>query len=205
VLNPEELTQVAATGPNFQLRFAFSHPGSDDVRDRDFQRHGYVDVDWIKQELNLPSVYTSIPVHRQPVFYICGPPPMMQTVTNDLEVWQVPADVIHFEAFGPASIRKLKPLAVADGKDSQAQYSVEFRRSGRTINWQADSGSLLESATANDILLDCGCRCGDCGSCEIAVIDGEVEYPDKEPQFELQTGNCLTCIGVPSSNLILDA
>jgi len=205
VLNPEELEQAAAAGPNFRLRLAFSDPGPNCEKGRDYQRKGHVDIHWIRQELNLPEIYSESPVYQQPEFYICGPPAMMKSVIGDLEDWQVPAEVIHFEAFGPASVRKLKPAVVEDSQASQTQYRVEFRRSGKTIQWQTNDGSLLESAVAKDILLDCGCRCGDCGTCEIAVIDGEVEYPDKEPQFELQTGNCLTCIGVPKTNLILDA
>ena len=193
------------SAPNFHLRLAFSKPGPDCEKVKDYQRRGYVDIAWIREQLGLAGDYQEIPTHQQPEFYICGPPAMMKSATDDLETWQAPESTIHFEAFGPASIRKIKPPVAGDNEADQQQYSVEFKRSGKTIHWQADSGSLLESAKANDILLDCGCRCGDCGTCEIAVIDGDVEYPDKEPQFELQTGNCLTCIGVPKTNLVLDA
>ena len=205
LLNPDELREAAGRAPNLQLRFAFSHPGETCEQPGDFQRQGYVTVDWIKKELGLPETFSDISSHQQPEFYVCGPPPMMHSITTDLKAWHVPEALVHFETFGPASVKKLKTDAAVSAGDAQQQYSVEFRRTGRTINWQPDSGSLLETAKANDILLDCGCRCGDCGTCEIAVINGDVEYPDKEPQFDLQTGNCLTCIGVPRNNLVLDA
>jgi len=205
VLNPEELQEAASHASNLHLRFAFSEPTEECELLKDYQRQGYVAVDWIREELGLPNQFTDIIEHHRPEFYICGPPPMMQSITSDLEAWSVPGDMIHFEAFGPASIKKRKTVSTETSGEPQAQFSVEFRRSGKTIDWQPDCGSLLETAKANDILLDCGCRCGDCGTCEIAVINGDVEYPEKEPQFDLQTGNCLTCIGVPKTNLVLDA
>ena len=205
VLEREELNESVTTASNFHLRLAFSHPTDECQPEIDYQREGFISVDWIKEQLQLPDHFSEIAEHLQPEFYICGPPPMMQAITKDLEAWGVPEAMVHFEAFGPASIKKPKPrLATADGAPAP-EYKVEFRRSGKTISWQAENGSLLEIASANDIPLDFGCRCGDCGTCEIAVINGDVDYPDREPQFDLQTGNCLTCIGVPKTNLILDA
>jgi ferredoxin-NADP reductase len=53
-------------------------------------------------------------------FYICGPTPMMESLVPALEEWGVPDSHIHFEAFGPASIkRKLTQTAsVAEAADT---------------------------------------------------------------------------------------
>ena len=49
-------------------------------------------------------------------FYICGPPPMMSALTADLKAWGVPDERVHFEAFGPASVKKTAPPVPAATK-----------------------------------------------------------------------------------------
>ncbi len=205
VLNREELLGAVSQSSRFHLRFAFSDPTSSCQLSRHYHRKGYIEVAWIKEELNLPDQFIDVSDHRQPEFYFCGPPPMIQAIKGDLEAWGVPVEMINYEAFGPESIKQLKSRVEVTAEETKVQHTVKFRRSGRTIDWQPASGSLLEVAKANDVPLDCGCRCGDCGTCEIAIISGEVEYPDKEPRFDVHTGNCLVCIGVPKTNLVLDA
>src|SRR5262245_14295869 len=39
-------------------------------------------------------------------FYVCGPSAMMDSITRDFEAWDVPADRVHAEAFGPATIKQ---------------------------------------------------------------------------------------------------
>ena len=42
-------------------------------------------------------------------FYFCGPPPMMTPIVEGLEGWGVPESRIHFETFGPASVKPTFP------------------------------------------------------------------------------------------------
>ena len=57
---------------------------------------GRIDVVLLRSQLPLK------PYH----FYICGPTPMMESLVPALEDWGVPDARIHFEAFGPASIKR---------------------------------------------------------------------------------------------------
>ncbi|MGH7818302.1 MAG: 2Fe-2S iron-sulfur cluster-binding protein [Candidatus Binatia bacterium] len=52
--------------------------------------------------------------------------------------------------------------------------------------------------------MDSGCREGNCGTCQVAVRSGEVEYL-RPPSFEYQAGTCLTCCSIPKSAIELDA
>ena len=134
-------------------------------------------------------------------FYICGPPPMMETIVNDLEAWGVPEEDINFEAFGPATVKKSHEAPpVADG----TTFTVEFSRSKKTIEWKPADGTLLELGEDNGIKINCGCRAGNCGACLTAVKDGDVEYlhkPGKKPE----AGSCLVCIARPNGPVVLDA
>ena len=96
---------------------------------------------------------------------------MMAGVTADLAEWGVPKADIRMEAFGPASIKKTEaaPPPAADAPT----LAVEFAHSGKTVNWSG-ADSLLELAEAHDIVIDSGCRAGNCG-------DGSVEHCGTRP------------------------
>jgi ferredoxin-NADP reductase len=193
-----QLMQLAATHPNFHLTVAYSQPTSADEQDRDFQHLGYVDLELIKSTLP----------HGHHQFYICGPSPMMQSLVPALEAWGVaPAD-IHFEAFGPASVRSV----ASKGSDAQPishsaavqAHSVQFLQTGRTIEWTAASSNLLDFAEKNGVNIDSGCRAGSCGACQTKLLSGSVAYTDK-PDYNISPGHCLLCVGVPSTDLVLAA
>ena len=118
---------------------------------------------------------------------------------SDLKDWGVPTEDIHFEAFGPASIKKTAaPSLQSDG------IKVTFQKSNKTLNWTSEAGSLLEFAETNGVVIDAGCRAGNCGTCLTAVRSGEIDYLN-EPGERPEPGSCLVCVGVPKSELVLDA
>ncbi len=131
---------------------------------------------------------------------------MMEAVTKDLKEWGVSDSDVKFEAFGPATIKRKSPSKPAQEAMAAAGdgIEVEFERSGKTLHWKPEHGSLLEFAEANDISIDSGCRAGNCGTCVTAVKEGEVSYLS-EPGAQIDEGSCLTCIAVPSGRLILDS
>ena len=194
----QQLEQLAVTHPNFHLTVAYSQPQPQDKYGRDFQYRGHVDIELIKS--TLPDG------HHQ--FYICGPAPMMESLVPALGAWGVaPAD-IHFEAFGPASIRTVVGSANTlhpAGQDLSAEsFEVQFLQSARTFNWTIASGNLLDFAEKNGISVNSSCRAGSCGACETKLIAGSVRYADK-PDYDFATGNCLLCVGMPSTDLVLAA
>lgn len=140
-------------------------------------------------------------------FYLCGPPPMMNSIVGDLEAWGVPEKNIHFEAFGPATVKKTAPVAHPDAtaaSQASAGITVTFAKSKVTAPWNPTIGSLLEFAEASNVTIDSGCRAGNCGTCITAIKDGEVRYL-QEPGAKPEAGSCLTCVAVPKGNLVLDA
>ena len=140
-------------------------------------------------------------------FYLCGPPPMMNSIVGDLEAWGVPETHIHFEAFGPATVKKTAPVAHPDATAASAASAgivVSFAKSNITAPWNPDAGSLLEFAEANNVTMDSGCRAGNCGTCITAIKQGEVKYL-QDPGAKPEAGSCLACVAVPKGNLVLDA
>ncbi len=129
---------------------------------------------------------------------------MMESLVKDLDEWGVPASAVNFEAFGPASVKKTTPKPAEGGEGAQMTFKVIFQKSGKEIAWTPTAGSLLETAEANGIELDAGCRAGNCGTCLTAVRSGDVSYLN-EPGEMPESGSCLVCVGIPKTDLVLDA
>jgi ferredoxin-NADP reductase len=185
----DHVRQIAADNPNVQLHVCYSDARAGiDKEGHDYQHGERVSIDLFKRVL--PS--------NQCHYYLCGPPPMMEALVKGLEEWGVPEDHIHFEAFGPASVKKAAPVAAGEA----GKYSVAFARSDKKIMWDGKQ-TLLEVAEANGVRLDFGCRAGNCGTCITAVKEGTVNYPTK-PAAAIEAGSCLACVALPASNLIVD-
>ena len=191
------LDALAAAHSNFHLRLCYSDPRPDDQLGRDYQHHGRVDVMLFRRELPLK------PYH----FYICGPTPMMESLVPALEDWGVPDARIHFEAFGPASIKRRNApgtVPVAEEHGAEGDVVVTFAKSGKQLHWQPAAGSLLEFAEANGVAVNSGCRAGGCGSCQTTIQSGEVGYR-QAPDYDPEPGTCLLCVCVPKTDVTLEA
>jgi uncharacterized protein len=187
----EHLEMVARENENVRLNVFYSAPAETDVLSEDYHVKGRVNVENIK--VILPSSNFD--------FYICAPPPMVKDLRKDLADWGVPKKNIHFEAFGPATVKGCK----ADtGKGDSAKIDIQFEKSGKTLTWDSKAASLLDFAEANGVPIDSGCRAGNCGTCLTAIKSGKVELVG-EPGSKPEEGSCLACISVPKENLTLDA
>lgn len=190
------LSAIAAAKPNVHLRLCFSDPLPEDQLGKDFHHHGRVDVHLFRMELPLK------PYH----YFICGPTPMMETLVAALEDWGVPDSHVHFEAFGPASIKRRKAAATAaDGAAAPVgDIMVTFAKSGKQAHWSPQSGSLLEFAESQGIAIDSGCRAGGCGTCQTTIRSGEVSYR-QSPDHDPEPGTCLMCVCTPKTDVTLEA
>jgi hypothetical protein len=188
------LEQLAAQQPAFHLHVVYSQPGTDDVAGRDYQHAGRIDVDLLRRTLP--------PGHHQ--FYVCGPPAMMESLVPALIGWGVPALDVHFEAFGPASVKLAAPSPAGAGNAPVTPLDVKFSRSDRTLVWDGQDANLLDFADRHGLAVDSGCRSGSCGTCETRLTSGTVHY-DAKPDHDIAPGHCLLCVGRPTSALVLEA
>ena len=188
----EQLQALAAEHPQLSLHVAYSRPGEADHQGVDYQHAGRVDLALLQQTLP----------HGRHAFYLCGPGAMMETLVPALQGWGVPEADIHFEAFGPASLRKpgvsVPPSAAAD------EVAIRFERSGRSLAWDGQDASLLDFAERHGVAVESGCRSGGCGSCQTRLLSGTVVY-DRAPDHDVAAGHCLLCVGRPATALVLEA
>lgn len=187
----DHLKSLAESLPDLTLYSVYSRPTQQDIEHRDFEHHGRITVDYLR---------TVLPSCNFP-FYLCGPPALMQSLVPGLLEWGVPDDQIHFEAFGPASVRlpsERNPAAEAIGEP------VRFERQGKEFVWQAGDDSLLDIAVKHGVPVESGCRAGNCGQCAVKVLAGKVATL-RTPGATPPEGHCLACVSVPDGPLVVDA
>ena len=80
---------------------------------------------------------------------------------------------------------------------------ITFARSGLTVPWRDDVGSLLELAEACDVPSRWSCRTGICHTCEAGLLAGTVSYdpPLIDPPAD---GNVLVCCAQPLEEVVVD-
>jgi ferredoxin-NADP reductase len=182
-----EQLAVLVEQKNFHCDVSYSQPLPIDRMGHDYSHFGRVTMMRIRQLL--PS--------NNFRFYVCGPPTMMENLVPGLYQWGVPEKHVHFEAFGPASVPGLKT------NRRTAACQVGFARTKSELTWKGEFTSLLDFATNEGVVLDSGCRAGNCGACAVKILEGKVSHT-KIPGVPLGADECLTCISVPESNVVLD-
>lgn len=79
-------------------------------------------------------------------------------------------------------------------------FEVKIESSGH--RFAVDAGeTLLDAALRHGIGLPYGCRNGACGSCIATLLSGSVDYPDGNPDVELEPGQVAICQAHACSDL----
>ena len=154
----------------------------------DFDAEGRISTDLFRQTLPFDAYD----------FYMCGPPPFMQGLYDQLSDIGVADARIHAEAFGPASLKRREP----EGLDALPPIAdkpvpVAFMKSGKEARWDAAAGSLLDLAEARGLTPEYSCRGGSCGTCAVKVLAGKVTY-ETRPSAKVAADQALICCAVPA-------
>jgi ferredoxin-NADP reductase/MOSC domain-containing protein YiiM len=142
--------------------------------------------------------------------YLCGPTQFMTDMRDALIAAGLDGSQIHSELFGalppinPGIVDKSprKPPHPPAGTPGTGP-SITFARSGLTVNWSQDYGSILDLAEACDVPTRFSCRSGVCHLCVTGVVAGTTTYvqPPLEPPA---AGEVLICSAAPQTDLVLD-
>jgi ferredoxin-NADP reductase len=190
------MRRVAAENDNITVHIRYSQPRPEDIKGREYDSTGHVDVDLLKELLP----------NNDMDFYLCGPPPFLNSMLKGLWDWGVPESRIRFELFGPAALlqegtparrrKKKKPTGAEN-------YEVAFSDSGITAKWDPEYENLLEFAEDQGVFPDFSCRSGICHSCQYELLKGKVDYTF-EPLDPPYPGQALLCCARPESDVVID-
>jgi ferredoxin len=117
---------------------------------------------------------------------------------------------IHSELFG--ALPPINP-GIVDGAARKRPHppggtpgtgpSITFARSGLTVNWSSDYGTILDLAEACDVPTRFSCRSGVCHMCETGVVAGMATYL-QSPLEKPDDATVLICSAAPETDLVLD-
>jgi ferredoxin len=133
----------------------------------------------------------------------------MEDLGAGLAAAGVGAEHLHTELFGSRQVVASGVVAEARPAPHQPPGEpgtgplVSFARSGLSVPWASEHGSLLELAEACDVPADFGCRTGVCHLCKIGILSGSVAY-SPEPLEEPEEGTVLLCCSIPAEPIALD-
>lgn len=191
---PNHLKRLARDHPNINVVICYAEPTRECVKGKDFHYRGRVNRRLL--EGLLPSTDCQ--------FYLCGPPPMQDAIIGDLREWGVAEKDIKWESFGKRKGKKRASPAVGDNVPTVEPIEIVFARSGKVGKWSSEEETVLDVAEAAGVVLDSGCRAGQCGTCATPIKQGAVRYLE-EPGTQPPPGSCLTCMAIPKEGLVLDA
>jgi len=185
----KHVKELAGQHPAMKVHIRYSQPGSTDQLGITHDSEGRITIDVLKELLPLNDYD----------FYLCGPPPFMQSLYDGLTGIGVRRERIHYESFGSGTALKpeLHPeIPARISAPGDGSVPIRFAKSGVTAEWSRDKGSLLELAEAVGLAPVFGCRSGICGTCATRIISGAVEYIE-EPLAPRGDGQVLLCCSVP--------
>jgi len=187
----KHVRELAAEHPAMQVHVRYSQPGGDDRLGVSHHGEGHVTIDVLKELLPLNDYD----------FYLCGPPPFMQSLYDGLSGIGVRPERIHYESFGSGTA--LRPEAKAEtpartGHLGDGAVPIRFAKSAITAEWSRDKGTLLELAEAVGLAPVFGCRSGICGTCATRIASGAVDYVE-EPLAPRGEGEVLLCCSIPAA------
>lgn len=190
-----ELTEIAATNPGIRVVAVCE----EDCATQRWTGH--------RGRLTLRMLRSIAPDLAEREVFTCGPPGYMDTVRALLFEAGATAERCHEESFTLAGPARDHTGATATGADpTEAGFSVELRRSGRTIVCEPGS-TVLEAAERAGLSLPSSCGEGVCGTCKTTMLSGSVDMDHGggiRPR-EVAANMVLLCCSSPRADLVLDA
>lgn len=154
---------AAAGGRDYALHYA-GRPGRMALLDELRERHGdRLRVHTAGSRLDIPAVFAAAAPGTE--VYACGPPRLL----DEAETEAARAGLaFHAERFVPVPLR----APVWPGP-----FEVELQFSGVTLQVPPEK-SILEVVEEHGVPVPWSCSEGTCGTCETAVVEGEIDHRD---------------------------
>ncbi|WP_298849191.1 2Fe-2S iron-sulfur cluster-binding protein [uncultured Ruegeria sp.] len=153
-------------------------------------RKGRVDAEAIKI-----AVTETPPVAQDVQYWICGPGAMNKDVSNALMALDVPANRIHMESFGGATMTASSVTGIA------AKAQVNLGGSTYEVPVSADQ-TLLNAILAAGLTPPFSCQSGVCGACKARLTKGQVHMHARMAleDSDVTRGEILSCQSVATSD-----
>jgi ring-1,2-phenylacetyl-CoA epoxidase subunit PaaE len=141
--------------------------------------------------------------------FLCGPFPMIETISNTLTEIGFDNQKIHKERFGPPKKGKKPETSPATEAEMKNLSKITIIMDGhrKTFDMPKAGDNIVDAAAANGCELPFSCKGGVCATCRTHVREGEVKMETNyglEP-WEVEKGYVLACQSHPvSESVVLD-
>lgn len=138
------------------------------------------------------------------VAFICGPSAMMDAAERAMLDAGLAPDHILTERFSTGEETEAERQADHESRQKAQGLKMEVRMDGRrrAIEFDADKGSILESARAAGLGAPFACKAGVCATCRAKLVSGEVTMKKNYglSAEEVAQGYILTCQAIPNGD-----
>lgn len=190
----EDLEGLAARHPGVRVVFVCEGDDTDEDADPWTGRRG---------RLTLAALTEIAPDVADREVFLCGPAPYMTAARGFLTDAGADPARCHDESF---DLLVADPPAVpVSVQDAGAAYTVELRRSGRSVVCEAGTSILLAASRAG-VTLPSSCGEGVCGTCKTTLLSGSVEMNHAggiRPR-EIAQDKILLCCSTPRGDIAID-
>ncbi|GGB54032.1 phenylacetic acid degradation protein [Roseibium aquae] len=183
-------------------RFAVLHILENDAQDIELFT-GRLDADKLKRLFETWIDPTAIDTA-----FICGPEPMMLTISDSLRQHGLRPEQIKYELFASGQPGRAKAPAkskLAAERAGEAKATVTLDGTTRTFTMPKTGQSVLEAAIEHNLDAPFSCKAGVCSTCRAKVLEGEVEMAQNHAleDYEVRAGYVLTCQCTPLTDTIV--
>jgi anaerobic selenocysteine-containing dehydrogenase/ferredoxin-NADP reductase len=166
--------------PTVRIVTVYWDAGADDRIGIDYHYSAGPDFDWVGAEI----------VEKRALAYLCGSPSFLEDARAGLVGRGIPSFDIFSETF---STETRVPATLAP-------QPVRIEGRPEAFEWHPTHGTVLDAADKAGVRLPSGCRVGQCESCEMHIVSGEVVHLSP---YDGPPTSCLTCRAVPVTPLVL--
>lgn len=217
----DELKLLSAQNPNVRLALCVS-------KTQDMPWGGFIGRFCAK------SLALIAPDFHERAIFVCGPEPYMEAVHHvvqsvgfDMKNYfsesfggappaaaKAPQDAPTVAASAPVETAPVKAEAAptpppapkpAAAKPAAGQNCIKFKQQNKEVTYGEDD-TVLDVAENADIEIEYSCRAGNCGTCKVLKLEGDVEMDESGgiSSDEISEGYILACIAKPKGRLVLD-
>ncbi|MEM6371409.1 MAG: 2Fe-2S iron-sulfur cluster-binding protein [Pseudomonadota bacterium] len=127
---------------------------------------------------------------------ICGPEPMMRTISSALETHGMSKEQIKFELFGAGQQGRLAQSTLQVATQGTTDTHADITLDGTTHHLKIARGtSVLQAAIDGHLDPPFACQAGVCSTCKARVTKGEFQMVSNHAleDYEVEAGYVLTC------------
>jgi ferredoxin-NADP reductase len=172
----KRLRELAAQSPKLRVITIYRSPSADDRQGIDYDLSGRLNFNLIDEAL----------ASRRPLAYLCGSPRFLEAARDGLVSTGIPDFDVNSETFNSR----------AEVPKTLAAQTIRIVGAPESFGWTPSLGTILDAADRSSVSLPSGCRVGQCESCLMHVVSGQVAHLTP---YDGPADSCLTCQAIPLS------